>query len=184
MIQRFKFFSSLFSYILMIVGITVLAGWAGNIAVLKSIYPDWAAMNVDTAICFLLAGLTLRVLNNERSNRAAGMMIRICSVIIFFTGVINILNYIFDFSTVINEASYLGKQSPLTAISFILFAIVLFPAPVKQIKTIVFQSLNLLIGIVGFVAVMGYMFGSKELYQIPGYESMAFHTSVFFLMYS
>jgi PAS domain S-box-containing protein len=193
MIQRFKFFSSLFSHILIMAGIIVLTGWVGNIAVIKSIYPDWAAMNVDTAICFLLAGVTLWLLNNERKSRATGMIIRICSISIFLIGSLNILNYIFDFSAVINrlsanndalinKASYLGKQSPLTAISFLLFAISLFPAPGKRFKTIVFQSLNLLIGIIGFVAVMGYMFGSKKLYQIPGYESMAFHTSVFFLI--
>lgn len=42
-----------------LVGSMVLAGWAFDIAVLKSILPGWVSMKANTAFCFILTGVAL-----------------------------------------------------------------------------------------------------------------------------
>lgn len=60
-----------------ITGSMALAGWAFDIAVLKSILPGWVSMKANTAVCFILIGISLWLtartsvtLNPERSGRS------------------------------------------------------------------------------------------------------------------
>src|SRR4030043_106065 len=42
-----------------IAGVVVMLGWIFDIGVLKSISPHWVSMKFDTAIAFVLSGITL-----------------------------------------------------------------------------------------------------------------------------
>ena len=44
---------------MIIAGIMVIIGWIFDIGILKSISPAWVSMKFDTAIAFLLSGITL-----------------------------------------------------------------------------------------------------------------------------
>jgi hypothetical protein len=47
------------SLVVIIAGIMVIIGWIFDIAILKSIFPHWVSMKFDTAIAFILSGITL-----------------------------------------------------------------------------------------------------------------------------
>ena len=47
------------SLVVIIASIMVIIGWIFDISILKSISPTWVSMKFDTAITFLLSGITL-----------------------------------------------------------------------------------------------------------------------------
>ena len=47
------------SLVVIIAGIMVITGWILDIGILKSISPAWVSMKFDTAIAFVLSGITL-----------------------------------------------------------------------------------------------------------------------------
>ncbi len=61
---RFRAVSNGLGFIVMGISVLVLIGWALDIASLKSILPVWAAMKANTALAFILAGMSL-VLQQE-----------------------------------------------------------------------------------------------------------------------
>lgn len=62
---RTKFVSRLMGYVAMAVGILVIAGWLLGVEFLKGIFPGLPAMNPLTAVAFILAGVSLRLLTIE-----------------------------------------------------------------------------------------------------------------------
>jgi hypothetical protein len=78
--QHFKRLSFIFSLIVALVGLLVLIGWIGHITVLKSIFPHWISMKANAAICFLLAGSTLILINRGKKNEATKRVIMFFSL--------------------------------------------------------------------------------------------------------
>jgi len=52
------------SLVVIIASIMVIIGWVFDISILKSISPAWVTMKFDTAITFLLSGITLYFIIN------------------------------------------------------------------------------------------------------------------------
>jgi hypothetical protein len=78
-------FSTLAGCVSVLVGSLVLVGWSLDIGVLKRILPNLVAMNPVTAVCFVLAGVSLYLLRTEVAARgarglAAGLASAVCLV--------------------------------------------------------------------------------------------------------
>lgn len=58
-------------------GVVVLAGWAFDVATLKSPVPGWVAIKANTAIAFVLTGLGLVLLARPDSTKASAWSVRI-----------------------------------------------------------------------------------------------------------
>lgn len=41
-----------------LLGIFVIIGWWGNFSVLKSVCPGYSTMKINTALCFIICGIT------------------------------------------------------------------------------------------------------------------------------
>jgi|GEM_PF-6108901 len=57
--KKFNTFSLRFSIAVITISFIVLLGWLLNIPVLKSISPYWISMKSNTALSFLLAGISI-----------------------------------------------------------------------------------------------------------------------------
>ncbi len=177
------------SIIAISVGFVVLTGWFFNIAILKSILPNAATMKFNTALCFLLAGLSLWFLENEdrlpREKRSgqffAGLVVSI--------GFLTIIEYLFDWDFGIDHilvkdlatlpANFPGRMSQITAICFTLsgISLLLIGSKISQYFSVGVLTLAL-------VALIGYLFDYQSLYNLAGYGSVALHTAFTFLILS
>ncbi len=190
--QSFKKFSFIFSVVVALAGFFVLIGWLGNISFLKSISPHWVSMKANAAICFLLAGSTLILVNREKKNAAARGIAFLFSFVIFMTGTITLLEYIFQFNAGIDELFFKdaggaytelppGRQSPFSAAYFMLFGFCYLPGSNKLMKTPLFQVLHIASGIIILAALMSYVLGSYVIVGISLKFIFVIHSTLSFL---
>src|SRR5688572_9069452 len=69
LINRFIIFSKLASLIVILIGVLVIIGWVFNIQPLKSIFPGFQTMKVNTALAFILTGLILWIPVEKRQQK-------------------------------------------------------------------------------------------------------------------
>lgn len=187
--QKLKQISLLLSIAVALLGIVVLSGWIGDVAVLKNISAGWASMKVNTAICFLLSGITLIILNRQHQRRIDAAAAGFFSLVILLLTTAILLQYVFNINlgidelfftdnTVSSEFAYPGRPAPQTAICFLLTGASLFLISIKKSTSLIFQWLALASGLIAFFALAGYIFGANQLKGISNYTIIALHSAI------
>jgi signal transduction histidine kinase len=113
LVLRFKSFSRVISLIVPFCGILVLMAWAFDISAFKSICCNYVTMKASTAICFVLAGISLWLLQEKkqststsiptkcttRSNRGARLLAHLCAATVALIGLLMLGEYMFGWLT-------------------------------------------------------------------------------------
>lgn len=190
--------AKILSLVVTIAGVMVIIGWLFDIGILKSISPAWVSMKFTTAIAFVLSGITLYFIVRAREGEfdKAQVVLSITSLIIillmgtlFFSAILGIRTGVEDLF--IKEASGTvktvtpGRPSLPTMFNFILIAsagilTTLNPGNLRSKLKII----GVIVGLIGTLAVAGYIFNAPYLYYfIEGVSSaIALHTAVLFIV--
>lgn len=56
------------SLVVLLIGIVTIYGWVFNVPVFKSVIPDSISMKFNTALCFILLGISLFILSDKEVN--------------------------------------------------------------------------------------------------------------------
>ena len=135
--QTFKKISVIVSFCIFMGGSAGLIGWIFDIPALKSIYPDFVTMKANTAICFLLIGVSLFLLQAKwRGNKIAFRVASLCAFVVFLVGFLTLLEYVFGWNFNIDQllfkesatailTSSPGRMAFNTSIIFLIIGIVL-----------------------------------------------------------
>lgn len=179
-------------------GILVIIGWIFDIGVLKSIIPAWVSMKFDTALSFILSGITLYFIARavEGEFDKAQVVLSITSLIIIllmglllFSEILKIntgLEQLFVKDSVSSPMTVVpGRPSMLTMLNFVLIAlagILTTLSPHKSLSGLKF--IGLIVAAIGAVAVIGYIINNPHMYYyVAGINSaIAFHTAVLFIL--
>lgn len=171
------------------VGVAVLTGWFFDNTFLKSIFLNAATMKANTALCFLLAGVSLWLLRKGDASPKQKRMGQVFAILILFITLPTLSQYIFglnlgfdqflvkDLQTASN--AYPGRMSQITTICFILISLALL-----QIGSRLSQYFSIFVFTLVLLALIGYLFDFESLYRLPGYGSVAVHTAFTFLVVS
>jgi len=186
------------SLVVIIAGISVIIGWIFDIGILKSISSAWVSMKFDTAIAFVLSGITLyfivRALEGEFDK--AQVVLSITSLIIilfmgtlFFSAIFKIRTgaedlFVKEESGTVRTVTP-GRPSVPTMFNFILIAstgILTTLNPVNLRSKL--KIIGVIVGLIGAMAVVGYIINAPNLYYyIEGVNSaIALHTAVLFIV--
>lgn len=180
--QHFVNIASVFSILL---GLSVLVGWYIKSTAIIQVFPQFAPMQYNTALCFLLSGIGLFALDKEKYP-----ITKICALIVGFIGIATLLQYIFSFDFgidqlfmehyIMTKTSHPGRMAPNTALCFTLTAFALF---FHNNNTALFSlsSATLLLSI---IALIGYFVGSENIYGWGTLTRMAVHTATGFFVLS
>ena len=70
----------------MVIGLVVMFGWFANVDLLKSILPNWTSMKFSTALSFLMTGIIIYLLAEQRHTNSdlAKILIPAPIVVILF----------------------------------------------------------------------------------------------------
>ena len=179
------------------VGLAVLAGWAFDVTVLKCVHPDLVAMKANTAAAFILSGAALWLLLPRRKRTAALRAGQACAVLAALIGAATMAEYFLGIKPGLDEVLFKdspnalatlhpGRMAMLTAAGFLLIglALLLLDADVGD-KRFPAEPLAVLLGFIGLLALIGYLYGVKALYgRTGGPTTMSLHTAVLFCLLS
>ncbi len=188
--KRFVLLSKIFAYLTVIVGLLVLIGWTFNDRILKSIDISSITMKVNTAITFMLAGLSLMLLmdggKNTPQHRAGIILILIFLLISMLTLTQDIFRLDFRIDQLLfkdnaNLAGTVapGRMSPSTAVCFILFAVSLLLLDAGKSRVFLLGRLcAFAAGFISFFLMTCHLFGVSVLLGRQQFTGMSFYASV------
>lgn len=127
--SAFKSISRISAIIVISIGGIVLFGWVFNIALFKSISPNLPMMMPNTAICFILSGISLLLLQeltpspqsspikgeettidsplpSRERDRVRGHIAQFCSIIVLLIGTLTLSEYIFKINLGIDQLGF------------------------------------------------------------------------------
>lgn len=181
------------SRIVLAVGFLVLAGWLFNISQLTSVLPGLATMKANTALAFVLAGLSLSLNSLRRETRWAGFIARGCAAFTALIGLLTLSEYVFSRDlgidqllfkdTLTPENAYPGRMSPVSALNLSVLGFVLSILDREQYRWPV-EVLGLGTLLISILALVGYAYGVPSLYDFFPYSSIAIHTALTFSILS
>lgn len=192
----FKKISEILSFCIFIGGSIVLIGWIFDISIFKSILPNYVAMKANTAICFMLIGISLWLLQTKwQGNKTAFRVACLCAFVVFMIGFLTFMEYIFGWDFGIDQllfkesatailTSSTGRMAFNTSIIFVILSIVLL-LHVFEVAFFFYvaHSLVILAGIFSLLSFTGYFYGANPLYlSIKFSTAMAVHASILFIM--
>jgi len=188
-------FSKFTSQIVIGLGVFVIFGWVLDIQNLKSVFPGFATIKVNTALSFILAGIALRGMAADKPNSVKHWIVQVSALIVIIFGTLTLAEYIFNVNLGIDQLFYKeippsnnllpGRMSLMTAISFAFIGFSLFFIKKGIDSTSWFnQLLALFTGLIGSTGLIGYIFDVTSLYQVGPFSSMAVHTSIGFILLS
>lgn len=194
-------FSQKISLVVVLVGFAVIAGWAFDIAALKGILPGLPTMKLNTAVGFLLGGTSLRLwhweLNRKKANETQKIQLKSCvaACLMVFIALLTLIQYGFNVNLGIDQwlmqqpeplgsIAIPGRMAPNTALAFLLEGLALLLLSLPCPNFLVVQGMALGAGILGFLGLLGYVYGSVYLYTAGSFTGMAVHTAIAFLLLS
>jgi PAS domain S-box-containing protein len=172
-------------------GALVLLGWLFDVAALRSLLPRLETMKANTALCFLLAGLALWPKPGAEDWRR--LAAQACAVLIWLIGLLTLGEYVTGLNFGLDEllfrdeplspvTAYPGRMGLNTALGFILSGAALMWAQSDGWRARWSQGCALLVGLLGFITLIGYGYSLIQLTRFSSSNSMALHTALGFLV--
>jgi PAS domain S-box-containing protein len=173
-----------------LIGAVGLAGWTFEVEALKSVLPGLVTMKANTAFGLLFAGLSLRLQSVPQGSQRRRRLGRLFALGVVALGLLTLAEYLFRVDLGIDQlvfeaqpgelgTSHPGRMAPNTALGLVLTStsLALLDAPVRWPR-----ALSVWLAVIGLllslVAIAGYLYGARALYEVGGYTSMALHTSI------
>lgn len=193
------------SIFVILIGCIVIVGWIYNIPLFKSVVPGFVAMRPNTALGFILAGLSLTLRFTAKQGDSSVLVCWReligfgCSIVVFLLGGLTLIEYVFGWDLHIDQLLFTqtastdslgtiapGRMAFSTALCFLISGLSLILCKVKaqKIQTLA-QGLILFPALLGLVTLIGYAYGAIVLIGIVyKLATMALHTAVAFIMLS
>ena len=176
------------------IGGLVLIGWVIDNPYLKAFHPSLVSMKVNTALCFLFAGVAVWLKQFADADRWSNVISRTCAVVVTGVAGATLLQYIFGFDFGIDQliiresvgavgTSNLGRMAPATAFLFFILGATITLQP-GRIGSNLAQFTAPFALVVSLLSIVGYAYDVTSLRGIPGYTVIALHTALAFVVLS
>lgn len=178
----------------LVIASLVIVGWHFNIPILKSWFPGYVAMKVNSAIIFSGLAVVIWTLSHQRRARWPFVFVASFAIATIFIASRILTEYTMHIDLNIDEFFYKdheavtlglppGRMAPIAAINFILLSVSLLIAnnPWKRFHKFA-NFLDLCVGLVSFQALVSDVFGVRSIFGPAVYTQMAVHTTVLFML--
>lgn len=192
---RLKQWSRIFAGSAILIAVIVLCGWIFNVDSLRRLPGSSSAMNPFTAICFILASGSFFLHDSMRKTfRSYAPSLAWLVLVGGLMRMIAIMgNLDWSIDTFLFSSSILKDQpgiayvrmAPNTAVAFILLGIALLVKQLNNQKYVkYFQLLAIIIGLNGWLLLLGYLYQAPSFFSSGFYGPMALYTSFGFIFIS
>jgi PAS domain S-box-containing protein len=170
----------------------VLTGWAAGIEILKTGLPGATTMQPSTALCFALLGMALWGLAREpvaEDLGTASLAPRVLGGVVAAIAAVTLLQYATGadagidrllFGNALDDRNpHPGRMAPATAAAFLLLglAVTWLDARTDTLRRLA-QPLAVVSALIGYMGLLGYLYGVPALYRLAPFAAMAPHTSI------
>lgn len=190
LLKRFRIFSRMLVYLSGAISLLALGGWIFGVPTLTTLVPDYASMKVSTAISVLMTSYCIW---RKSVTRTRSRIVNIFATLQIIFAALTGIEYLFSINLPIdaydpsnpNMQALFGRMAPTSAFNFFItgLAILLIDKNPRGYRKIA-QSFFLLCGVIGGVAVIGYMYSARALYHFAPFASMALNTALCFVILS
>jgi len=173
-------------------GIAILTGWGLDIAVLKSVRPEWGTMKANAALGFLLAGASLLAAGLRPADPGWRTPHFILAALVTLLGLLTLGEYALAVDLGIDQLLFNapveaigtappGRMAGATAVALALtgLALLLLDSRWGRIGS---QGAALLGNLIGVLAILGYAYKVPALYGVGGFSSVALPTAIGFVV--
>ncbi len=178
------------SVALVLLGISVLIGWAFDIVRLKSITPQLVTMKPNTAVCLLLSGISLWLL---KVDGVSGVRLRVgqaCAAIIIIIGALTIIEYFSGANLHLDQllfheapgpnVPFPGRMAFAAALNLVLLGSALLLIDKKSGGRSLTDVLTGSAAAVTLLAFLVYLYKVEALFRVVPFATIALHTVVGF----
>ena len=160
----------------------LIVGWGAGVDAFTRIRPDFAAMVPSTTICFMLLSAGILALATERDRTWP----RLCAGLAGGISAINLILASFPIGVQLDNliVASMAEDDGMafaTSASVLLAAYSLFALTLKDGDAPAFQWTATLGLLAALVALVGYAFDTRALYDVFVFTAMALHTAVLFV---
>ncbi|MFW6358777.1 MAG: PAS domain S-box protein, partial [Chroococcales cyanobacterium] len=175
------------SLIVIVIGITVILGWAFDISVFKSVLPGMVTMKTSTAVGLILGGITLWWLQTRTNQNQKTTLILILSSFLALLGCLTLIDYRWNlpldpdqllfrvFPNQSNPATE-GHMAPNTALDFLLLSVAFIL--LNRRSYYLAQLFTIVAFFVAFLALIGHIYSITLFYGVKARTGMALHTAM------
>lgn len=191
-LKFFEYLPRIAAVAVIILGATVLAGWAADIPVLRAI-SDTSPMMPSTAVCFILCGIALLLQTKDAPRWAILVSSALCGIVLLVaatTAVEHVLGrnlgldlVLFRNAVLAAAPQYPGRMALNTAAAFVCIAIGILLLPRdRRVNGITSQVAAFGAVVIAFIALVGYSFGVRDFYSMQPFLGMALMSAAAFLI--
>lgn len=174
------------------VGATVLVGWIFDITSLKIVASGLTSMKANTAIGFLAAGAALLLIVAMPEARKAAVAARALALVVALMGALSLAEYVFAVNLGIDQllfhdtsVRYPGRMAPATAATLGFLGLALLALQRRSSRSLTFAGAVAAVTLFfSTLALIGYAYGVRSLYQVSSYASVSLHTALCFWLLS
>ena len=188
----FRFVARIASGIVTAFGtLVLLGGWALNIERFRVVFPGFPSMVPNTALCFILCGLSLRLYGSDIEANWTRYLRVVMAGIVALVGLLSLVENALLWDFHIDQLLFLdssavgyspGRMSLIAAINFLLAGTALMIGGRRRIW--IGQTFVLIVSVLALLNAVSYAYGTRAFTGIANYTVMALHTSASFLVFS
>ena len=178
------------AWIVILAGTAVLAGWAFDVPILKSLHAGLVPMKANAAAGLVLAGTALCLAGARRGwQQQTG---RVSAIAVASLGLVTLGEDLFGWDPHIDQlmfreaanavgTAHAGRMSPVTALDLMLLGVAL--ALISRDSALrIAQLIALVASWTAMIALLGYVFGVHQLYGLFSYTQIALPTTLALLV--
>lgn len=177
-------------FISILIALVVLTGWIFDLESLKSFFPNWPSIKVNTAIGSIISGISLLLFIRKKKIPAFFL-----AIIVFLIGAVTLSEYLFHFDAQIDELLFLdkgtslyqhhGRMAQMTSVAFILIGISLLTYSIKaKWAQKLSESCTILLLVMSFTGFIGVMYNAGRHFRVTNFASFSLPTAISGLLVS
>jgi signal transduction histidine kinase len=182
-LQAFSTFSKWASIIAMAVGYHVLIGWLFGIQILKSPWPFYPEMKINSALCSILAGMCLYCLRRGPAGGGRRIVITAASALIVAVACLTLMEYLFNVRLGLDDwfpardivdpsTPAPGRMTLITALCFLMVGLSLLFLDTSHGHRSS-EALALIAGAISLLAIASYLYAAHSFQgQMPLYTAV------------
>lgn len=174
----------------------VLLGWQFNIELLKRLSPFMVAMNPVTALTFLCAAVSFKLLTAEQLTTAKKTAGYVLAAVVSTVGALKLTAIIWEVNLPVDGFLFPQKltteiagqsrnqMAPNTAFCFLMSGLSLLLINFRAARIVPSQAFAIVTGLAGLLSFIGYLYKVTAFYGFLNYIPMALHSAICFILFA